>query len=181
MCLLAPSAYVAHLSSTSLVNPQRNFHLLSIYNLLQSTAEAGQPAATSSHCHVTWRPRLPGQRVRQNIIPSKPMKPTTISAILSSLLSQVSQLCCKWSHTKRTQTQTHTYIWSIYTEYIFKHWIINVLALKLKDPLECQLFLCSGKDFNKSLCVASSRENFFTFPFLYYCQVRNMQKKHTLE
>ena len=110
MCLLAPSAYVAHLSSTSLVNPQRNFHLLSIQDLLQSTAEAGQPAATSSHCHVNWRPRLPGQRVRQNIIPSKPMKPTTISAILPSLLSQVSQLCWKWSHMKHTHTQTHTYI-----------------------------------------------------------------------
>lgn len=124
-----------------------------------------QPVVTSPHCHITWWPRLPGQGIRQDITPSEPMKPTTISAILPSLRSQFSQLCRKWLHMK--DTHTRIYIWNIYTytEYIFIHWIIYVLALKLQDPLECQLYLCSGKDFNKFLYVESSRENNIHFSF----------------
>ena len=44
---------------------------------------------------------------------------------LPSFLSQVSQLCCKWSHMKDTHRHIHTYIWNIYTYTEFFFYTLN--------------------------------------------------------
>ena len=65
---------------------------------------------------------------------------------LPSFLSQVSQLCCKWSHMKDTHRHIHTYIWNIYTytEFFFIHWIIYAAAAA--KSLQSCLTLCNPID-----------------------------------
>ena len=97
---------------------------------------------TSSHCHITWWPRLPGQGIRQDITPSKPMKPTTFPASFLKFLNSVVS-----DHIWKTHTDTYTHIYETYTHiqnFFFIHWIIYAAAAA--KSLQSCLTLCNPID-----------------------------------